>query len=149
MSSRRKAREMALQALYQSDVAETPPVVALRDLGAMALDEASTEPDPEELEFASTIVNGVWQDRAGIDQRIESASLNWRLSRMPVVDRNILRLSTWELMVCDETPTSVVINEAVELAKRFGGDESRSFVNGILDRIAFESGRGGRGPKRP
>jgi N utilization substance protein B len=140
---------MALQALYQTDVCEMAARGVLDGLAVLLGEEdLALRPSADEMEFARDIVNGVWQRRAEIDQRIEAASLNWRLSRMPVVDRNILRLSTWELLGCDETPTSVVINEAVELAKKYGGDESRSFVNGILDRIAFESGRGGRGSRR-
>lgn len=79
-----------------------------------------------------------------LDASIEKASVNWRLGRMPVVDRNILRIGAWELGNRKDIPVSVSINEAIELAKRFGGAESRAFVNGILDRIAAEVGRGGR-----
>ena len=79
-----------------------------------------------------------------IDQLIEQASVNWRIPRMPTIDRNILRLASFELLACPDIPASVSINEAIELAKRFGDRESRAFVNGILDRIAAEVGRGGR-----
>jgi transcription antitermination protein NusB len=150
VSSRRHARELALQALYRADIAEAPPVEGLRGLEALAADDEAAlgVVESEELAFAKELVEGVARRRTEVDGRIEAASLNWRLPRMPVVDRNILRLATWELLACEETPVSVVINEAVELAKRFGGADSRSFVNGILDRIAFELGRGGRGPRR-
>ena len=79
-----------------------------------------------------------------IDAMIEDASTNWRIARMPVVDRNILRLASFELAECTDVPANVSINEAIELAKKFGDKDSRAFVNGILDRIAGETGRGGR-----
>jgi len=101
--------------------------------------------DTDEVAFAKNLVEGVAKSAEDIDKHIEQASLNWRLSRMPVVDRNILRLATFELLFSKDVPTSVSINEAVELAKRFGEKESGAFVNGILDRIAHETGRGGRG----
>jgi transcription antitermination protein NusB len=150
VSSRRHARELALQALYRADITEAPPVDGIEGLQALADDDEADigSVEGEEMAFTRELVEGVAIRKAEVDGRIEAASLNWRLPRMPVVDRNILRLATWELLACDETPVSVVINEAVELAKRFGGADSRSFVNGILDRIAFELGRGGRGPRR-
>jgi N utilization substance protein B len=89
-------------------------------------------------------VRGVLSDRDALDARIEAASEHWRLARMPVVDRNILRIGAWELTARSDIPASVAINEAIEVAKKFGGAESRAFVNGILDRIAKDVGRGGR-----
>ena len=110
--------------------------------------ESPDEPvSPEELEFAQELVRGVLEEREELDARIDAASLNWRLARMPVVDRNILRLGAHELLSRADIPASVSINEAIELAKRFGGAESRAFVNGILDRIAADTGRGGRRAK--
>ena len=100
--------------------------------------------EPDEVKFAMTIVKGMDTRGTEIDQHIESASKNWRLVRMPVVDRCILRLAAVEMVVMKDVPASVTINEAVELAKRFGEKESRAFVNGILDRIASILGRGGR-----
>ncbi len=147
-AGRRRAREFALQALYAADVSGVSGAVALAGLWASQLDELQepvAEPvTPEETEFATELVRGVMDDREAIDARIESASEHWRLARMPVVDRNILRLGTWELVQRADIPTSVTLNEAIELAKRFGGAESRAFVNGLLDRIAGELGRGGR-----
>lgn len=148
---RRRAREFALQALYATDVAGSSGATALSGLWLSQLDELSEaleEPvGPEETEFATELVRGVTEEREALDARIESVSENWRLARMPVVDRNILRLGTWELLQRADIPASVTINESIELAKKFGGAESRAFVNGLLDRIAGELGRGGRRKK--
>jgi transcription antitermination protein NusB len=149
---RRRAREFALQALFQADLAETETRAALADLWALLVEDdtvTQVAPTHEETGFASEVATGVHERAAEVDALIEAASLNWRLPRMPVVDRNILRLACWELLVRTDIPVSVTINEAVELAKRFGGPDSRAFVNGILDRIAHDLGRGGRGPRRP
>lgn len=140
-----------MQALYAADVGGGGASGALAGLWSSQLDElgeALEEPVAlEEIEFATELVRGVMDDRDALDTRIEAASENWRLARMPVVDRNVLRLGTWELVQRADIPTSVTINEAIELAKRFGGAESRAFVNGLLDRIAGELGRGGRRKK--
>ena len=123
---------------------------ALDDLWAGQLDgELSARlAEAEEVQFATRLASGVEVRLSDVDALIEGASLNWRLVRMPVVDRNILRLAAYELLDCSDIPPSVSINEAVELAKRFGNKDSRSFVNGILDRIAAEIGRGGRRHRR-
>lgn len=147
MGSRRRAREFALQALYATDLASVGGLSALGGVWASRLDDAEPQDDPvttEEMEFAQALVNGVIDERERIDRRIEAASENWRLTRMPVVDRNILRIGAYEIGAREDIPVSVSINEAIELAKRFGGAESRAFVNGILDRVASEVGRGGR-----
>ncbi len=148
MASRRRAREFALQALYQSDLTDSSPSIALESLWFVQVegqDSPTTRPaEEEEIAFARRLVSGVQQSRAELDGLIEKASVNWRLSRMPVVDRNILRLAAYELRYCTDVPASVSINEAVELAKRYGDKDSRAFVNGLLDRIAAETGRGGR-----
>lgn len=149
MPSRRRAREFALQALYAVDVGGVTGPAALTGLWSTRLnDEVPDEPvTPDESEFAQELVRGCIEDKAHIDERIEAASLHWRLVRMPVVDRNILRLGAHEILTRTDIPASVSINEAIELAKRFGGAESRAFVNGLLDRIAGEAGRGGRRPR--
>jgi len=151
MSARRRAREFALQALYAVDLAGVTGGAALSALWAGRLEDtdAVDEPvSPEEMEFAQELVRGVVEEREAIDARIDTASLHWRLARMPMVDRNILRLGAHEIGSRADIPASVSINEAIELAKRFGGAESRAFVNGILDRIAAEVGRGGRRGRR-
>ena len=97
--------------------------------------------DPEGKPYADTIVRGVADNLDGIDKKVTAASQNWRLERMSRVDRNLLRLGTWELMFRPDVPRAVVLDEAVELAKSFGTDESSGFVNGVLDRIANDLGR--------
>jgi len=151
MASRRRAREFALQALYAADIRDLGSSETLTHLWAEQIDteELTARPaEEEEIAFAQRIVRGVGSRRTDIDGLIEAASLNWRLARMSVVDRNILRLASYELLECTDIPASVSINEAVELAKRFGDKDSRSFINGILDRIAADTGRGGRRHRR-
>lgn len=99
------------------------------------------EPSPALKEFSRRIVQGVCRNREKIDTIIESFSEHWRLERITVVDRNILRLAIFELLLCPDIPTKVVLNEAVELGKRFGSDQSGSFVNGILDRVSHQLSR--------
>jgi N utilization substance protein B len=136
--SRRKARGYALQVLYARDVDHAT------DVGSALGDWShSFELDVDDAgrEFASDLVGKTVMDQAAIDEVITAASRNWRLERMSRVDRNILRLAVCELRGFPGTPVKVVINEAVELAKRFGTAESPAFVNGILDRIAVSLGR--------
>lgn len=139
MASRRRAREFAVQALYQADLSGSAVSAALNSLWAGMMDGEGIAdlrpPVSEEVEFAQRLALGVEQRRDEIDKLIEDSSTNWRLTRMPVVDRNILRVAAFELMACDDIPPNVSINEAVELAKRFGAHESRAFVNGIVDKI--------------
>lgn len=97
--------------------------------------------DPEGRPYADTILRGVAERTEEIDERIAAASQNWRVERMSRVDRNLLRLGTWELMIRPDVPRAVVLDEAVELAKAFGTEESSAFVNGVLDRIANDLGR--------
>lgn len=122
--SRRKAREMALQALFQMDMSG---VDAKR-----ALDSIFTENEMENA-FTRSLVEGTKEKMAEIDQKIQKHTIEWKLERMSGVDRNILRLATYELLVPQEdVPARVAINEAVELAKKFGTEESAKFINGIL-----------------
>lgn len=145
MASRRRAREYALQALYQSDLRDVPIATALNDLWSGLMDDEGIDearpPESEEVEFAQRLGFGVLERRDAIDALIEECSTNWRIPRMPVVDRNILRMAAFELMVCTDIPATVSINEAVELAKRFGSADSRAFVNGIVDRMARQLNR--------
>jgi N utilization substance protein B len=136
-SRRTRARERALQALYQIDVAAE----GIED--ALAAFWKSFEPVEREVrELAETLVRGVAEHRRSIDEAIEEASSNWRLDRMARVDRNVLRLAVYELLRTD-VPVKVVINEAIELGKKFGSESSGAFVNGVLDRVAA-----GLGPER-
>jgi len=141
-AKRTKARERALQALYQIDVAST-------DLEeALARFWRSFEPvEREVLETAEGLVRGVAAHRREIDDAIEAVSVNWRLDRMAKVDRNVLRLAVHELLHRPDVPVKVVIDEAIELGKKFGSESSGAFVNGVLDRIAagLPAGRRGQG----
>lgn len=132
-AKRTRARERALQALYQIDVAST-------DLDeALARFWRSFEPVEREVrEMAEALVRGEAEHRRQIDETIEAVSLNWRLDRMAKVDRNVLRLAVYELFHRPDVPVKVVIDEAVELAKKFGSESSGAFVNGVLDRIATD-----------
>jgi len=145
MASRRRAREFALQALYDADLAEIGGQEALTALWAGMIEgegiDDNRAPESEEVEFAQRLVLGVDEKRPAIDELIESCSTNWRMPRMPVVDRNILRVAAFELLECADIPATVSINEAVELAKRFGTQDSRAFVNGIVDRMARQLDR--------
>src|SRR5262245_523937 len=96
--------------------------------------------DAEGREYAESIVRGVISARDALDERISKASEHWRLSRMTRVDRNVLRLATWELVEQMDTPRAVILDEAVELAKRFGTEDSGAFVNGVLGKVADECG---------
>ena len=144
-SPRTRGREYALQILYEVDVSGKDASVALDDywqhFEAPGRQPGTAEPDPALKEFVGQLVNGVGANLRELDEAIEKASINWRLDRMPRVDRNVLRLATWELAHAKDVPMKVVINEAIELAKRYGSEESGSFVNGILDKVA-ESLRG-------
>jgi transcription antitermination protein NusB len=133
MGSRRKAREQALQILYLIDMAATPAEEAL------SLFRANFESQEEEFEFAASLVRGVVQHGGGIDELIEHHSEHWKIHRMPRIDRNILRLGVFELMHCPDTPGPVALDEAVELAKRYGDTKTPAFVNGILDRVFRET----------
>ncbi len=145
MTNRSKAREFALQILYEIDTAEKDPGTAFErffeHFESSGRAPGQTPPDPAVVEFTKRIVMGVAEHRDELDALVERASINWRLDRMPRVDRNVLRLAAWELTKTDDVPMKVVINEAIELAKRFGAEDSGSFVNGILDKLAGEVGR--------
>ena len=100
-----------------------------------------TPGDPEGRDYADRMVRGVAGDLDKVDEAIRKASTNWRLERMARVDRNVLRLGAWELLMSSDVPRAVILDEAVELAKRFGSEESGAFVNGVLDRVATDVGR--------
>lgn len=128
MGYRRKAREYALQMLYQYDVSQQ---------SAGFCDEFWADKEvPENIrEFTNNIVDGVIKNLSIIDDKIRLSASHWSIDRMAVVDRNILRMSIFELLYIKDIPVKVTINEAIEIAKRFGVEETGSFVNGILDRI--------------
>lgn len=135
------ARRSALQALYQSEILGVPADKVLE--GGAFPEEAGMD------EYARSLVLGVASHAAHIDSAISGRSQNWAIDRMPVVDRCVLRLAVYEMTYVDDVPVSVAINEAVELAKEFGGeDDSHRFVNGVLGRIAKDiAGKDDEGPK--
>jgi N utilization substance protein B len=135
MTTRRRAREVVLQMLFQLDFSEAKPAEVV-DLYRGSFGEG---PLPDG--FAVGLFLAVAAARDDIDARIAAISDNWRLERMSGVDRNILRLAVHEILFSVDVPPRVAINEAVELAKRFGTVESSAFVNGILDRIAHDEKR--------
>jgi len=129
MQERSRARRQALQILYQRDITGESVATILADRSYSIEDG---EPD----EFCRQLVTSVESRLDELDATIGEVSENWSVSRMPLVDRNILRLATFEIEHSDDVPASVSINEAVELAKVYGGEDSSKFVNGVLGRIA-------------
>ena len=133
---RRKAREHALQILFQLDLRkEKPSAAVLRHLWA------EYNPDEEVKAFAEEIIKGTYKHLPKINDLIHECAKNWSLDRMAVVDRNILRMAIYEILYRVDIPTSVSINEAIEIAKKYGTEDSGAFVNGILDRVARLSGK--------
>ncbi len=133
---RRKAREFALQILFQLDIRKEKPSASV-----LKTFWAEHDPDAEVREFAEEIVKGAYKHRTKIDGHLHQCAKNWSLDRMGVVDRNVLRMAVYELLYRLDIPTSVTINEAIEVAKKFGTDDSGAFVNGILDRVARMTGK--------
>lgn len=142
MGIKRQAREIALQILYPVDMTE----ISVEDALARFFD--SFDAEPRARARAEEIVRGVHAHRERIDEVLAQASPRWRLERMALVDRNVLRLCVHELLFDLDTPARVVIDEGVEIAKRFGAEESARFVNGVLDAAARSLGRieGGGSP---
>jgi len=135
-SQRRKSRELALQVLYQMEHGSGPDE-------ALELFCANFDAPAEQMDYTRRLVSGIGRRGAEIDQALGAACRSWRLERMTRVDRNILRLAAFEMLHSDgEVPPRVAINEAVELAKRFGGDDSPGFINAVLDQLMAESQTG-------
>ncbi len=137
MPSRHRSRQRALQILFQIDLTAKPVDAAIQSYYDTLYSEESAEPikpDP----FMEQLVKGTAAQSRAIDERITRHSANWKIERMPAVDRNILRLAVYE-MTAAGTPGAVAIDEALELARRFSGDESVPFINGVLDAIRREA----------
>ncbi|MBX3237912.1 MAG: transcription antitermination factor NusB [Nitrospiraceae bacterium] len=128
MASRHQARERAIQILFQYDIHGQPGLWLQEFWKSYPLDE-------EMKAFAERLVDGVLKHKPELDRLIGAQATNWKVSRMPIVDRNILRLGCFELLYLPEVPAKVTLNEAIELAKSFGDDEASKFVNGILDKL--------------
>lgn len=129
MAKRSRAREVALQLLFQRDMNPSMDRPAVEQFVNDRLHDRTLTP------FCLGLYDGVLTHREEIDRRLAEAAENWRLSRMPVVDRNALRLGAFELLYAADTPKSVALDEAIELARRFGSKDSPAFVNGVLDRL--------------
>lgn len=127
---RRRAREFALQLMFQLDITGDK----LTNEILKRFWEGNRE-DDEVRGFANSIVNGTIENLNTIDSIIKKTAENWQIDRMAVIDRNILRLATYELLYRDDIPPSVTINEAIEIAKKYGTEDSSAFINGILDKI--------------
>lgn len=152
MSKRRRAREMAIQMLYQSDIGKTPVSTLFADFRpGEYVDEAGELGGSQQratagvgrrqgelseaFSYARALVEGTLEHLEEIDDLLRRQTEHWRLERMPVVDRNILRLAVYELLYEPDVPKLVVVDEAIELAKAFGSEQSGRFVNGVLDGI--------------
>lgn len=139
-AARRQAREYAIQVLYQLDSSSVP----LHVDDALHLFWAHLEPGEASSDaraYCEALVRGVVDQQAQVDGAIQKATQHWRLERMTRVDRNVLRFAVYELLFRRDVPARVVLNEAIEVAKKFGSEESGAFVNGVLDRIARERAR--------
>jgi len=130
MRKRTLARENALKILYQVDISKLPVQDCIDDFYGVNADVDGTV-----QEFSVSLIKGAVDNLKHIDKIISESASNWQIKRMATIDRNILRLSSYELLYCADIPPKVSINEAVELAKKFGDKESGRFVNGILDNI--------------
>lgn len=135
MKKRRKAREAVLQILYQKDITD--------DKSPQAPEEFWIENPclPDVMEFANLLVKGTLENLPKVDSLIENSSENWILSRMGVIDRNILRMAVYEMISGLDIPVKVILNEAIEIAKRFGTEDSPKFINGVLDQVRKTLGK--------
>lgn len=137
MRKRSHSREYALQLLYQIEITNDLTEDQILDFWKQLDEHRESGPiDAEIKKFTEELVHIVRRNRAPIDHMIESCAEHWNMKRMAVVDRNILRLGVAEIVYALDVPTKVAINEAIELAKKFGDQESARFVNGVLDQIA-------------
>ena len=147
MQVRSAARRLALDVLYEAEIRNSLPLEALelrsQDGWVLATaadeDEAAESPEPptdEAVAYARALVTGVQEHHAAIDELISRYADRWTIERMPVIDRNVVRIAVFELLWCEDVPVPVAINEAVELVKAFSTDDSGRFVNGVLGRIA-------------
>jgi N utilization substance protein B len=134
MGTRRKGRELALQALYQIEMTgdQSP--------GALERFLSHFEGSAKAREFARRLVSGVVSRREEIDRLIEQSAEHWKLARMAKVELTILRMATYELLFCPDIPLNVSLDEAIEISKRYGSEDSAAFINGILDQVAHSSG---------
>ena len=131
MRKRTRARECALKILYQVNITKD----SSKDIFKSFWQNLEKDTDKDLRDFVSTLVNGVIDNLERVDKEVISFAKNWQMHRMAVIDRNVLRLATFELLFIEDIPRKVSINEAIELAKKYGDKDSGKFVNGILDKI--------------
>ncbi len=132
MSTRRKLREQILKMLYQREVGKSTS----DEVFSFYLQEE--KPDPKSAEFVKAIFFGAAEKSAELDKKIEAFADNWKLNRIALVDKNILRMALYEMLYCEDIPTVVSINEAVDIAKKYSTADSGKFVNGLLDKMKNE-----------
>jgi N utilization substance protein B len=129
MGTRRQARELAMQALFYMDIRKDASEETLENFYGCFCSSKKSKP------FFRKLVNGVLETKHQIDALVERFSQNWNISRMSCVDRNVMRIAVYEMLYCDDIPPKVSINEAVDIGKKFGTQESGAFINGIMDSI--------------
>jgi N utilization substance protein B len=132
LGRRRKSRDFALKVLYQLNITKQDVITVLNQFQEHFLSNGGED------EFLKRLVLGVLEHGPELDRLIEQFSENWHLDRIDIIERNILRMAIFELLYCEEIPPKVSINEAIDLGKRYGSQDSGSFINGILDRIQNE-----------
>ena len=142
MGRRRQGREIALQALYVADTAKTPLDEAFNSVNRRADGEGA---DDATLTFARELLDGARERQAEIDRVIEETAANWSIARMAAVDRSMLRLAVFELLFQPKTPVGVIIDEAIEIVRKYSTEDSTRFINGILDKV--KDRRSNDGPK--
>ncbi|WP_055107690.1 transcription antitermination factor NusB [Paenibacillus ihumii] len=139
---RRLAREIAIQSLYQMEMNEVGAEEAVSMLIAEAAGENESEVELSDVErtktFVLELVNGTWEHKTAIDEMLADYLKNWQVSRLSKVDRQVLRLAVYEMVFRDDVPGKVAVNEAIELAKHFGVEESGKFVNGVLGKMIHD-----------
>ncbi|WP_413575348.1 transcription antitermination factor NusB [Bdellovibrio sp. HCB290] len=130
LTARRQARELALQILFQT---EFTPTISVRTF----MDVFEESYDSETISYADMLIKGVQENKAAVDAKIQASSAHWKVERMATIDRNILRIAVWEMKFsADPIKENIAINEAVEIAKKYGTSDSSSFVNGLLDQVS-------------
>jgi len=132
MGTRREARECALKMLYQIDLSQCSAQEAMNAFWS------GESHDVDVMTFANQLVEGVLQEKETIDPLVATHSTHWKITRMPAVDKNILRLAVYELKHFPDIPLKVTLNEAIEIAKKYGTEESGAFINGVLDKLGKE-----------
>ena len=142
MRKRTLSREIALRVLYAWEITKDPPEECLERYWAGGEDVS-----PDIKEFTDMLIHGIFSNRDEIDRTIVAYATNWGIGRMATIDRNVLRIATFELLYIEDMPSKVAINEAIEMAKKYGDKDSGKFVNGVLDKISKTEAKREKGPQ--